>query len=466
MVAGDIMNFTTKTNKQIDALFHPDSIAIVGLPREMKTGKLYLIALQDQGFSGKIVGVNPKADVIDGIKCYPSVASIPGKVDLAIVLTPYNHTLPVIEECAQKGVKGVVLFTAGYKETGTVEGAQRQAKIVDVAKKAGMRLIGPNGMGLYAPESGLSFFPKLSRQSGPISLISHSGSLANIICAVGAAKGLFFNKAVSLGNECDLTSVDFFNFYAEDPNTSIISAYIEGIADGVSFIKAIRNAALKKPVIIWKVGLNPEGLSAANSHTGALSSPNEIWDGVAAQSGITTVSGFEMWMDTMMGFSLLPKPKGNRVAIISGPGGFGVGAAEACGKEKLKLAQISSETHTLLEKVVPPTGTSLRNPIDVGMTASLTINIYIESIKAVAADPGVDVALIIGIGMSVESNEKFAEAVINIQKKSGKPFLVVEVPNIEHDFSDVFSRAGIPFFKSSERALSTYTRVLDYYTSL
>ncbi len=211
--------------------------------------------------------------------------------------------------------------------------------------------------------------------------------------------------------------------------------------------------------------MNPEGLSAANSHTGALSSPKEIWDGIAAQAGITTVSGIEMWMDTMMGFSLLPIPRGNRVAIISGPGGFGVAAAEACGKEKLKLAEISSETRTFLEKVIPPTGTSLRNPIDVGMTASLIIDIYIESIKAVAADPGVDVVLIIGIGMSVETNQRFAEAVISTQRKSGKPFLAVEVPNNEYQFSEVFSQAGIPFFKSSERALSTYTRVLDYYTN-
>jgi len=459
------MSNTKKTNQQIEALFHPDSIAIVGLPRELKTGKLYLIALQDQGYRGKIVGVNPNADEIDGIKCYPSVADIPGKVDMAIVLTPYHHTLPVIEECAQKGVKGVVLFTAGYKETGTMEGAQRQAKIVAVANKVGMRLIGPNGMGLYAPESGLSFFPNLSRQSGPISLISHSGSLANIICGMGASYGLFFNKAVSLGNECDLNSIDFFNYYAQDPNTDIISAYIEGIADGDGFLKAVRNAALKKPVIIWKVGLNPEGQSAAHSHTGALSSPKEIWDGVAAQSRITTVSGFEMWIDTMMGFSLLPKLKGNRVAIITGPGGFGVAAAEACGKENLKLAQISNETRSLLNKVIPPTGTSLRNPIDVGMTASLLIEIYIESIKAVAADPGVDVVLLIGIGLSVETNEKFSAAVISTQRTSGKPFLVVEVPNSEYSFSDVFSKAGIPFFKSSERALSTYTRVLDYYTN-
>ncbi len=457
------MNHISKTNNQIDALFHPENIAIVGLPREMKTGSLYLIALRDLGFKGRIVGVNPKADEIDGVKCYPTVASIPGEVDLAIVLTPHHHTLPIIKECAEKGVKGVILFTAGYKETGTEEGAKRQAEVVEIARQSGMRLIGPNGMGLYAPESGVSFFPKLSRQAGPISLISHSGSLANIICGIGASKGLYFNKAVSLGNECDLSTSDFLNYYADDPNTKIISAYIEGISDGPGFKQALIAAAQKKPVIIWKVGLNPSGLAAANSHTGALSSPKEIWDGIVAQSGITPVSGFEMWADTLVGFSMLPEPRGNRMAIVSGPGGLAVAAAEACGKENLKLADISDKTRRSLETVVPPNGTSLRNPIDVGLTASLEIDIYIKSIKAVAQDPNVDAVLVIGIGLTVESNEKLSNAIIETQQQSGKPFLIVEVPNVESDFSKLFTQAGIPYYSSSERALATYARVLKHY---
>ncbi len=453
----------TETNQQIDALFHPESIAIVGLPREMKTGKLYLLALRDLGYKGKIVGVNPKADEIDGVICYPSIAAIPDSIDLAIVLTPHHHTLPVIEECGEKGVKGVILFTAGYKESGTEEGAQRQEEIVKIAQRTGMRLIGPNGMGLYAPESGVSFFPNLSRISGPISLISHSGSLANIICGIGVSRGLFFNKAVSLGNECDLNSTDFLNYYADDPNTKIISGYIEGISDGTSFKQALTNAAQKKPVIIWKVGLNPSGLAAANSHTGALSSPKEIWDAIVAQSGITPVFGFEMWADTMVGFSLLPKPKGDRIAIISGPGGLAVSAAEAVGREKLTMAQISDETRSFLQTVVPPTGTSLKNPIDVGLTASLEIDIYIESIKAVADDPGVDTVLVIGMGLDAESNQRFSDAIIQTQRETGKPFLIVELPNIQNNFASIFAEAGIPYFQSSDRALGVFSRVYQYY---
>jgi len=452
-----------ETGRQIEAMFHPDDIAIVGLPRQMKTGSLYLIALRDQGYRGRIVGVNPKADEIDGIRCYPSVTDIPGKIDLAIVLTPHHQTLPIIEQCATKNVKGVILFTAGYRESGTAEGATRQEEIVSAARRTGMRIIGPNGMGLYAPESGISFFPRLPTKPGPISLISHSGSLANIICGIGASRGLFFNKAVSLGNECDLSTSDFLKYFTEDPKTKVISAYIEGISNGAAFRAALTAAARKKPVIIWKVGLNPSGLAAANSHTGALSSPQEIWDGIAAQSGITTVSGFEMWSDTMAGFSMLPKPGGNRVAIISGPGGLAVAAAEACGREKLPLAAISEETRSRLSRVVPPTGTSLKNPIDVGLTASLDIHIYINSIQAVAQDSGVDAVLLIGIGLTQTSNEQLSQAVIETQRLTGKPFLIVEVPNVESNFSSVFTQAGIPYFASSERALATYARVLKFY---
>lgn len=457
------MDITAKVNRQIDSLFHAESIAIVGLPRKMKAGTLYLIALRDLGYKGRIVGVNPKAEEIDGVKCYPTVASIPGSIDLAIVLTPYHYTLPIVQECAEKGVKGAILFTAGYKEIGTEEGATRQEEIVRIAREYDMRIIGPNGMGLYAPETGISFFPKLSRQSGSISLISHSGSLANIICGIGESKGLFFNKAVSLGNECDLSTTDFLNYYSKDPGTRIISAYLEGINDGPALKEALMVAAKKKPVVIWKVGLNPAGLSAANSHTGALSSPQEIWDGIVAQCGITPVTGFEMWIDTLTGFSMLSQPKGNRVAIISGPGGLAVGAAEACGREDLALADISDKTRSELKGVIPPTGTSLKNPIDVGMTASLEIEIYIKSIQAVAKDPNVDVMLIIGIGLSEESNTQLAEAIINVQEKSEKSLLIVDVPKVDNDYSSVFVKAGIPYFNSSERALATYARVLKYY---
>jgi acetyltransferase len=255
---------------QLDALFEAASVAIVGVPRGMKMGKLFLVALLEQGFPGDIYPVNPQAKEIDGLKAYPSVSAIPGPVDLAIVLVPHDHALSVVKECARKGVKGAVLFTAGYKETGTTEGRALEEELVRVARSSGMRLIGPNGMGLYCPKTGLSFFPQVSKEPGPVGIISHSGSLTNILGRLAPQKGIRFSKVVSLGNECDLTSADFLTYLGRDPDTRVIGTYLEGIKDGPFFLKSLRAASLEKPVILWKVGLTREGGRAAASHTGAL----------------------------------------------------------------------------------------------------------------------------------------------------------------------------------------------------
>ncbi|MBN2398513.1 MAG: CoA-binding protein, partial [Deltaproteobacteria bacterium] len=318
------MNDTETLTTRLDAIFNPTSVAIVGVPKEMKTGKLFLMALIDQGFPGVIYPVHPTADEIDGLKAYSSVSAIPGPVDLAIVLVPHDRALPIVRECAEKGVAGAILFTAGFKETGSDEGKAMEAELTRIAQASGMRIIGPNCMGLYAPRTGLSYFPGLSRTPGPIGLISHSGSLGNILCRMGPEKGLSFSKAVSLGNECDLNAADFLTYLGQDPDTEVIGTYLEGIKDGARFLRALYEASVRKPVIVWKVGLTPEGSRAAASHTGALAGSREIWEGVVRQTGAVPVTGFEEWVDALIGFSLLPPHLGDRMVIISGPGGLAV----------------------------------------------------------------------------------------------------------------------------------------------
>ena len=445
--------------RQIDELLHPKSVAIVGVPREMKVGKLFLISLLDQEFTGQIYPVNPKAAEIDGLKCYPSVSSIPSQVELVILLTPNSAVIEIIKECAAKGVKGVVLFTAGFSETGTLEGQNLEKEIVQIAQSANMRLVGPNGMGFYVPESGLSFFPELPKKVGSISVVSHSGSLVNILCRIAPLRGLYFNKVVSLGNECDLRSSDFFQFFGADPQTSVIGAYIEGIKKGGEFLESLKSAALKKPVVIWKVGLTQEGQRAASSHTGALSSSSDVWIGMMNQCGITTVAGFEAWVDMLMGFSMLPDQLGNSTAIISGPGGLAVSAAEACGKEGLALATISNETRIQLSKFIPPTGTSLNNPIDVGMSASLNIEINIQAAQLLADDPGVDAIFLIGAGISEEANQIFQREIIRLKEITNKAIIFVSFPGFDTTFGQSFCEAGIPAFESVERAMHVYSKV-------
>ena len=448
--------------QRLDELFHPRSVAVVGVPRELKSGRLFLLALLEQGFPGDLYPVNPEADEIDGLKAYKSVSDIPGPVDLAILMVPSRQTLPVVRECADKGVKGAVLFTAGYRELGTGEGRAMEAELVKIARASDMRLIGPNCMGFYSPRTGLSFFPGLSKEPGPVGVISHSGSLTNILGRMASQKGIGFSKVISLGNECDLNSAHFLSYLGGDEETGVIGAYLEGITDGPAFLEALSKAALQKPVILWKLGLTPEGGRAAASHTGALAGSRRVWEGVVQQGGAVPVVGFESWVDALMGFSLLPPDLGDRMAIVSGPGGLAVSAAEACGSAGLRLAELSEDTRAALSGIVPPAGTSLRNPIDVGLSASMEMDIYIESARAAAKDPGVDAVVVVGIGLDGETNRQYTEAMIRARHEFQKPFLIVNIPGFEPDLGTRFCREGVPFFETAERAMTTYARFRAY----
>jgi len=456
------MDLSQNVIAQIDGLFNSRSVAVVGVPREMKVGRVFLTALLDQGFDGRIYPVNPSAGEIDGLKTYPTVTDIPGPVDLAIVLVPLEYSLEVVRQCAVKGVKGAVLFTAGFSETGTKQGADLEQELVRVARQAGMRLIGPNGMGLYCPKTGLSFFPRVSKTPGPVGMISHSGSLTNILGMIAEQKAIRFSKVISSGNECDLTAADFLLYLGHDPDTDLIGAYIEGIRNGPYFLEALRQASLKKPVILWKVGLTPEGTRAASSHTGALANAPHIWHGVVRQTGAIPVVGFEALVDALMGFSMLPACPGNRMAIISGPGGLAVSAADACGRRGILLADLSPDTRARLSAIVTYSGTSLRNPVDVSLAAHFDLDIFFETIRAVAADPGVDAMIVIGCGLTPETNQIYNEGLIRVFREVKKPILAVRIPGSAPADSAELCRNGIPFFDSAERAVDTYARALRY----
>ena len=447
---------------QIEDLFNARSVAVVGVPRGLKTGSVFLSALLEQGYSGRIYPVNPQADEIAGLKAYPTVADIPGPVDLAIVLVPQQKALDVVRECVAKGVKGAVLFTAGFSETGTREGQDLEDEIVQTARIGGMRLIGPNGMGLYAPKTGLSFFPGVSKTPGPVGMISHSGSLTNILGTIAETKGIRFSKVISSGNECDLTAADFLTYLGHDPETGLIGAYIEGIKRGPDFLKALRQASLNKPVIMWKVGLTPEGARASASHTGAMAGARDVWQGILRQSGAIPVVGFEALTDTLMGFSMFPSAPGDRMAIISGPGGLAVSAAEACGREDLQLAEFTSKTRSDLKGLIPFPGTSVRNPIDVSLTAHFDLEIFFQSTRIAAADPGVDAIIVIGCGLTPETNQIYVDGLIQVRRKCQKPILAVKIPGFDPKYSQQLCQGGIPFFDSAERAVHTYALAVRY----
>ena len=451
-----------ETREQIDRMFNPRSVAVIGVPRGMKTGKLFLLALLDMGFPGPIYPVHPEATEIEGLRAYPSVSAVPGPVDLAIILVRHGQVPTVIAECADKGVKGVVLFTSGFRELGTAEGRETEAAIVAAARAKGMRIVGPNCMGLYSTRSRISIFPGLSKVPGPLGVISQSGSLTNLLGMVARDYGLTFSKMASIGNESDLTAADFLDYLAHDPDTGVIGAYLEDVKQGPYFASVLAKAARRRPVVVWKLGLTAEGGRAAASHTGSMATREEIWNGVLRQTGAIGVRGWEPWLDTMMAATLFPPRLGPRVAVLSGPGGLAVAAAEACGFAGLRMAGISDETKRRLAEFVPPTGTSLRNPIDVGLTASLQMSIYLNAGRVLAADEGVDAVFVIGAGLDPETDRQYVEGMLDNAREAGKPFIMIGLPGFDPALARLFCDNGVPFFQTAERAMTAYARMLAY----
>jgi acyl-CoA synthetase (NDP forming) len=441
---------------------HPESVALIGVPRGLKQGSIFLRAMMDCDFPGKLYLVNPQAERINGLKVYPSVKAVEDCIDMAILLVPSSKTPQVLQECAEKGVKIAILYTAGYSELGTEEGQALEKRILGIARSGGMRLIGPNCMGIYSPNAHLSNFPELSKIPGKMVLISQSGSLTNMLCKLLPSKGIFFNMAISTGNEVDLNSTDFLWYFGQDNSTKFIALYLEGVKDGRSFFNVLKETTLKKPVIIWKTGATEMGKRAISSHTGSMTGAIEIWEAVFRQCGVTAVLGIEEFIDVATAFYLLPDDLSSRIGVVSGPGGLAVSAADACQKVGLKLANLKQETQMVLSTLIPAIGTSVKNPVDLGFSASLDTNLLGKAAEVIGRDPGVDAIMIIGAGITPEQNKAIPEFLPKAHNVVNKPFIMVSLPGLYVEQVGQLFRYGIPVYDSVERAANAYAKVLGY----
>jgi acyl-CoA synthetase (NDP forming) len=459
-----LMGERSQANKytEFKKLLHPESLALIGVPRGSKQGSIFLRAMLDCGFPGKLFLINPWAEKINGLKAYSSVKAVENRIDMAILLVPNSKTPQVLQECAEKGVKIAILYTAGYSELGTEEGQALEKRILDIAGSRGMRLIGPNCMGIYSPKAHLSNFPELSKTPGKMGLISQSGSLTNILCKLMPSREIFFSMAISTGNEVDLNSTDFLWYFGRDNNTKFIALYLEGIKDGRRFFNVLKETTLKKPVIIWKTGATAMGKQAISSHTGGMAGAIEMWKAVFRQCGVTAVVGIEEFIDVITAFYVLPEGLDSRIGIVSGPGGLAVSAADACQRVGLQLANLKQETQMVLRFLIPATGTSVRNPVDLGLSASLDINLLGKAAETVGRDPGVDAVMIIGAGINPEQNRAFPEVLPKARKVVGKPFIMVSLPGFGVEQIGQLFQHGIPVFDSVERAANAYAKVLRY----
>lgn len=352
----------------LDYIFHPRSIAVVGAStsRWSAATNLFLDTLAQFGYKGEIYPINPRMDEVSGLKAYPNVRDVPGVVDHVICMIPAEATRQLLEDCVAKGVKTVHLYTSGFAETGEVDRGRLQDELVSIARSGGIRIIGPNCMGIYCPGSGITYCADFPRERGNVGFISQSGSYSILVVRGAAARGVRFSKVVSYGNASDIDEIELLDYMSHDPETEVIAAYIEGTKDGQRLREVLKEAAAKKPVIIIKKGGTAAGSRGAISHTGALAGDDAVWEALLKQTGAIRVEDFEEMIDLLVTFRFFQLPHGRRVAVVGLGGGASVRASDECESGGLSLPPAPEELVAELKRFIPVAGSMLRNPIDMG----------------------------------------------------------------------------------------------------
>ena len=349
----------TEVISNLSEIFLPRSVAVVGAsPTEFYTISLLMGKLRSHFYP-----VNPNYQEVHGIKCYASVLDIAEPVDYVILDLPAKHVLKTVDECIRKGVKCIHSFTSGFSETGLPEGIQLEEQLAALIRGK-VRMIGPNCMGIYCPESGLSFNPGSTHRQGHIGVISQSGTFAQAFIFAGQSHSVNISKLVSYGNAIDLDCPEFLRYMADDPETHVIALYVEGVRDGGPVRTALEYAAARKPVVALKGGMTKQGGRVASSHTGALAGSGETWATLLRQTGVVQVDDFEDLLNTVISMSDSPLPAGNGVSIITYSGGFSVVQSDMCIKAGLEVPQFSPAAVKKLREFVPASGTMIGNPLD------------------------------------------------------------------------------------------------------
>lgn len=463
----------------LEYLFHPSSIAVVGAsPDPYNSTTMFLLnPLIQFGYEGKIYPIHPKADEMSGLKAYPSILDVPDTIDYVICAIKSASTPQLMKECVSKKVKVMHLFTSGFSETGEKDKVQLEKEITEIAHQGGVRVIGPYCMGIYCPNSRISFNPNFPKEGGSVGLLCQSGGNSMELVQLGATRDIYFSKVVSFGNAADLNEADFLEYLARDPQTKIIIGYIEGTKDGRRFINALQEAARAKPVIMAKGGMTEAGIKAAASHTGALAGSSIIWDSLFNQLGVMQIYDFEEIIDLVSVFQYFNPVGGKKAGLIGVGGGSSVVATDSCEREGLIVPPLPGEVRDRLREVIPEEvdpGTSVRNPVDLSISG-WNPDIYSAALETIADYDGIDfiltyttVAFGLFGGSDMQINMQI-KALIKAKRNSSKPVAIVlrhsgarEAANNASDIQEVCLEAGIPVFPSFDRAARAINRFIRY----
>jgi len=446
---------------KLEAFFKPKFIAVVGASREQeKVGHRIFRNLVEGGFKGQLYPVNPKADEVLGIKCYSSVSDVPRGIDLAVIAVPAKIVPAVAEECGRKGVKGLIVVSAGFSETGR-EGTQLEKELLAVCQKYGMRMQGPNCLGFISTQNCMNAtFAAAQPAVGNIAFISQSGALGSAILNWALQNDVGFTSFISLGNEADLNAADFLEALADDESTRAVGLYVEGVKNGQRFIEEARNVSRKKPVIALKAGTTDVGVRAVSSHTGSLAGSDTAFSAAFRKAGVLRVNALEELFELVLAFEDQPLPNGRNVLIVTNGGGPGILTADACEKNSLELPLLEFELIEELRGQLPPHA-SLSNPLDVLGDADESR--YGLALKAGLKSQNVDGIIVILTPQAMTPSEKVAEVVAEVRRSSDKP-IVTSFMGLDDDSAAIQTllKSNIPNYPFPESAAFALKAMYDY----
>ncbi len=447
---------------ELTSLFKPQSVAVIGASKTPgKIGNAIVRNVIESGYRGSIYPINPRESEIEGLTCYPSVLDVPDPVELAVISVPAGKVLEAARECGEAGVKGLIVVTAGFKEIGR-EGMELEKELVSICAQYGMRMLGPNCVGLMDANTPLNAsFSSTFAAGGQIAFLSQSGAMLLAILDWSKTAGIGFTKVVSLGNKADLNEIDFIEDAANDDYTKVILCYIEDIVDGKRFLEVAENAAKKKPIIVYKSGISQSGAQAASSHTGALAGSDLAYETAFEDCGIIRARSMTELFDLAVAFSRCVPPAGNRVAIVTNSGGPGIIATDNVELKGLRMARFEKETIEELRANLPGEA-NVYNPVDV--LGDARTDRYRFALNKVLDDPNVDSVLVLMCPTAVTEAEETSKAIVEARDNHpGKPVLAAYTGGEKlAGGAEILMKAGIPCFTFPEPAVRCIKGLYDY----
>ena len=441
----------------------PKSIAIIGASdKEGSVGRAITNNIM-KGYKGTIYPISPTRETVFGKKAYKSVLDVPGKVDLAVVVTKNTIVPSVLEECGKKKLRGAIVITAGFKEVDE-EGAKLEQKLKDIAKKYKLQIIGPNCLGVMnlEPQTMMnSTFLKITPKSGEIALVSQSGAICAALVEDASAQGIGFSAVISMGNKADMSEIDILKMLAEHKQTKVIVIYLEDMGNGQEFLKVCKDITRKKkkPVLVLKSGRSPEGAKAAMSHTGALMGSDEIYDALLKQSGAIRVDTMEELFDYATAFSKQPLPMNGDLVIVSNAGGPAIISTDACSKLGIKMAKIE-EIRKKIDAVIPPWGSS-RNPVDI--VGDADFKRFENVLNEVLKHKNVGSVISMCTPSATLNYDKLAEVIVSMSKKYKKTMLA-SLMGLDEGITnrEILAKGDVPYYTYAEGSIRALKAMLTF----